>query len=180
MIAIRPFHAMRLAVFTLSLAAFVTCTQAAPISGRIVGVIDGDTVDLLTESKQLVRVRLAGIDAPERRQPFGSAAKKVLSGFVFSKPATLEGGKKDRYGRLVAKVVVGGQDANLRLVRLGYAWHYKKYQSEQTPEDRRLYDAAQAAAMYQRAGLWKDLAPVAPWDFRASRRRTSSKLPVSE
>lgn len=170
---IRPLQWFRIALLGLWLALIAAGSQAESPSGRIVGVIDGDTVDLLTESKQLVRVRLAGIDAPERGQPFGSAAKKVLSDLVFSKQAVLEGDKKDRYGRFVAKVVVGGQDANLRLVRLGYAWHYTKYQSEQTGEDRRLYDAAQGAAMSERLGLWKDPQPVAPWDFRASRRGSS-------
>lgn len=172
--AIRPLQSSRIVLLGLWLALIAAGSQAESLSGRIVGVIDGDTVDLLTESKQLVRVRLAGIDAPERGQPFGSAAKKVLSDLVFSKPALLDGDKKDRYGRLVAKVVVGGQDANLQLVRLGYAWHYKRYEAEQIPEDRRLYEAAQGAAMHRRAGLWKDPAPVAPWDFRASRRRTST------
>lgn len=175
MTPIRHLLAPRVTALMLLLAVVAATSQAAELSGRIVGVIDGDTVDLLTESKQLVRVRLAGIDAPERRQPFGSAAKKVLSDLVFSKHAQLEGEKKDRYGRLVAKVLVGGQDANLRLVRLGYAWHYTKYQSEQTAEDRRLYDAAQGAAMSERLGLWKDPQPVAPWDFRASRRGNSRK-----
>jgi micrococcal nuclease len=173
--AIRLLQSSRIALLGLWLAVIAPASQAESLSGRIVGVIDGDTVDLLTESKQLVRVRLAGIDAPERRQPFGSVAKKVLSELVFSKTALLEGEKKDRYGRLVAKVIVGGQDANLRLVRLGYAWHFEKYQSEQTAEDRRLYDAAQGAAMKERLGLWRDPEPVAPWDFRASRRGNSKK-----
>jgi endonuclease YncB( thermonuclease family) len=175
MTGVRALHALRIGMLVLWLAAAVAASQAGGLSGRIVGVVDGDTVDLLTDSKQLIRVRLAGIDAPERRQPFGSVAKKVLSELVFSKPALLEGEKKDRYGRLIAKVIVGGQDANLRLVRLGYAWHFKKYQKEQSAEDRRLYDAAQAAAMKDRVGLWADPEPVAPWDFRASRRGDSSK-----
>lgn len=173
--AIRPLQSFRIALLGLWLALIATGSQAESLAGRIVGVIDGDTVDVLTGSKQLVRVRLAGIDAPERRQPFGSAAKKVLSDLVYSKQALLHGDKKDRYGRLVAKVVVGGQDANLRLVRLGYAWHFKAYQSEQTADDRRLYNAAQGAAMEDRLGLWKDPDPVAPWDFRASQRGNPQK-----
>lgn len=166
---------LHVALLALWLATAVAIAQAQELYGRIVGVIDGDTVDLLTDSKQRVRVRLAGIDAPERRQPFGSAAKKVLSDLVFSKQVLLEGSKKDRYGRLVAKVIVGGQDANLRLVRLGYAWHYKRYEAEQIPEDRRLYEAAHGAAMRERLGLWRDGEPIAPWEYRASRRGNSRK-----
>jgi endonuclease YncB( thermonuclease family) len=111
---------LRLALLTLWLAA-AGAAHALELNGRIVGVIDGDTVDLLTRSKRLVRVRLAGIDAPERGQPFGAASKKVLSDLVFAKQASLQGEKKDRYGRLVAKVMVNGRDANLVLVRLGVA-----------------------------------------------------------
>ena len=166
---------LQLALLALWLVTAGAVVWAQELSGRIVGVIDGDTVDLLTDSKQRVRVRLVGIDAPERRQPFGSVAKKVLSDLVFSKQVLLEGKKTDRYGRLVAKVIVGGQDANLRLVRLGYAWHYKRYQSEQTGEDRHLYAAAQGAAMKERLGLWRDPEPIAPWDFRASRPGNSRK-----
>lgn len=173
--AIRLLQSSRIALLGLWLAVIASGSQAESLSGRIVGVIDGDTVDLLTESKQLVRVRLAGIDAPERGQPFGSAAKKILSDLVFSKEALMDGDKKDRYGRLVAKVVVDGQDANLRLLSLGYAWHYKRYQSEQTGEDRDLYAAAQGAAMKERLGLWRDPEPIAPWDFRASRPGNSRK-----
>lgn len=172
---IYPLATYRIALVGLWLALIAAGSQAESLSGRIVGVIDGDTVDLLTESKQLVRVRLAGIDAPERGQPFGSAAKKTLSDLVFSKQALLDGDKTDRYGRMVAKVVVGGQDTNLRMVRLGYAWHYKRYESEQTDEDRRLYDEAEGAATKERLGLWREPEPVAPWDFRASRRSSSRK-----
>jgi endonuclease YncB( thermonuclease family) len=135
MTGVRALHEFCLGILVLWLAAGVTATQATGLSGRVVGVVDGDTVDLLTDSKQLIRVRLAGIDAPERRQPFGSVAKNVLSELVFSQQAALEGERKDRYGPLVAKVIVGGQDANLRLVRLGYAWHFKRYQTEQSGED---------------------------------------------
>jgi len=144
--------------------------QSFEHAGRIVGVIDGDTVDLLTDNKKLIRARLAGIDAPERRQPFGAAAKKVLSDLVFSKQATLTGSKTDRYGRLVAKVLVQGQDANLALVRMGYAWHYKQYAAEQSSSDRLRYAAAQEAAVRERSGLWSDPSPVPPWEYRSHRR----------
>jgi endonuclease YncB( thermonuclease family) len=154
----------------------VAAAQAAAfeLHGRIVGVVDGDTVDLLTDSKQLVRARLAGIDAPERAQPFGAVAKKALSDLVFSKRATLTGSKRDRYGRVVAKVSVDGRDVNLAMVRMGYAWHYKKYQAEQKLSDRAIYSEAQDAAARTRSGLWSHQQPVAPWDFRSIRRNKNN------
>ena len=154
--------------------------SASELAGRIVGVVDGDTVDLLTDDKQVVRIRLAGIDAPERKQPFGSVAKKALSALVFAKRASLRGSKQDRYGRLIAKVLVDGRDANLTMVSLGYAWHYKRHESEQDARDRTLYSAAQESAMRERRGLWRDPKPIAPWEFRAARRaevKSNSRLP---
>lgn len=137
-------------------------------TGRIVGVIDGDTVDLLTEDKVLIRVRLSGIDAPEKKQAFGNVAKQSLSNLSFNRAALVTGEKKDRYGRLIGKIIVSGADVNLRMVQLGYAWHYRKYQREQSPDDRLRYAQAELAARGQRVGLWVDKEQVAPWDFRAS------------
>lgn len=138
--------------------------------GRIVGVMDGDTVDLLTESKELVRVRLSGIDAPEKKQAFGNVAKKALSDLTFNRRVVVSGHKHDRWGRLVGKVIVSGIDANLQMVKRGFAWHYKKYQKEQPPDDRQTYAAAELVAKAKRLGLWADKDPVPPWEFRASKR----------
>lgn len=146
---------------------------AFDVTGRVVGVVDGDTLDVLSDTKELYRARLAGIDAPERGQPFGAVSKKVLSDLVFSKRVTLRGRKTDRYKRLVAKVIVGGSDANLAMVRLGYAWHYKRYESEQSPADRAEYSYAQEAAKRHRRGLWKDPQPLPPWEYRDLRRNRS-------
>jgi endonuclease YncB( thermonuclease family) len=143
---------------------------AAEYAGRIVGVIDGDTVELLTSTRELHRVRLSGIDAPESRQPFGQVAKQALSSLVFNRQVLVSTEKKDRNGRLVGKVLVAGQDANLQMVRRGYAWHFKRYEREQSPEDRRRYSAAEQEARAAHRGLWSDVRPVAPWDFRARRR----------
>lgn len=153
---------------------------AADYAGRIVGVLDGDTVDLLSPSKEVYRIRLAGIDAPERGQPFGAAAKRALSDLVFNRQVIVSATKHDRYGRLVGKVSVAGSDANLKMVSNGLAWHYKKYEREQSPEDRERYATAEVAARLGRQGLWADRHPVAPWDFRENRRKgvSAGTLPI--
>lgn len=139
---------------------------ATELLGQVVGVVNGDTIDVLTDSKQLVRVRLSGIDAPEKRQTFGQVAKRALSDLIFHRVVTVEWHKKDRYGRVPGKVLAGGQDANLKMVRQGMAWHYKKYQNEQLPADRLSYARAEGAARLERIGLWIDKEPTAPWEFR--------------
>ena len=138
--------------------------------GRIVGVMDGDTVDLLTDSKELIRVRLSGIDAPEKKQPFGNVAKQALSDLTFDRRVVIKGYKRDRWGRLIGKVTASGVDANLQMVKRGLAWHYKKYQKEQPLEDRQIYAEAELAAKAKRLGLWSENEPVSPWDFRANKR----------
>lgn len=143
---------------------------ALELQGRIIGVLDGDTVDLLTQGKELVRVRLSGIDAPEKRQAFGNAAKKALSDLAFDRQVRVDGGKRDRYGRFIGKILLNGTDVNLQMVNRGYAWHYVKYEKEQMLEDRLIYRAAEALAKSRRLGLWDDKDPVAPWEFRAARK----------
>jgi len=115
------------------------------------------------------KVRLAGIDAPEKAQDFGQRAKQNLAIMAFGRPATVEAGKVDRYGRLVGKVLVAGTDINLRQVDAGMAWHYRAYEREQAPEDRLAYAAAEKAAKAWKRGLWSVPGPVPPWDFRRQR-----------
>lgn len=152
-------------VFILGLVLF-SVAAAKGETYRVVGVSDGDTLTALDESKRQIKVRLAGIDAPERGQDFSNRAKQNLSRMVFGKQVTLEGGKIDRYGRLVAKVVVGGVDANLEQIKAGLAWHFKRYANEQTLKDRREYAAAEVEARKAKRGIWSIASPVAPWDFR--------------
>lgn len=144
--------------------------SAAELVGRVVGVSDGDTVTVLDGLKMQHKVRLAGIDAPEKGQPFGTASKARLSSLVFGKQVIVEWTKTDRYGRLVGKVVVGKVDANLAQVRDGYAWHFKDYQREQSPADWAAYAKGEFAARHAGRGLWADKAPEAPWLYRADRR----------
>jgi len=154
----------------LLLAVVALPIRAAEMTGRVVGIIDGDTIDVLMPGFQMVRVRLAGIDAPERGQAFGMAAKAALSELVFARQVVVQWKKRDRYERLVGRVVVSGADANLAMVTRGMAWHCVRFEAEQEREDRAAYAQAERQARLQRRGLWGDPKPVAPWDYRKTRK----------
>lgn len=140
------------------------------LSGRVVGVTDGDTVTVLVNEQDQYKIRVSGIDAPEKKQAFGQKAKEKMSGLVFGKDVVVEWNKRDRYGRTIGVVLVDGQDAGLELIRSGLAWHYKQYQREQSPADRERYGAAEEAARAERIGLWSDAEPTPPWEWRHRRR----------
>ena len=93
-----------------------------------------------------------------------------MSDLVFDKPVTVEWNKRDRYQRIVGKVIVANQDAGLALVTSGLAWHYQKYEKEQASVDRERYAAAEESAKLKRVGLWGDAEPVPPWEWRAEKR----------
>lgn len=139
---------------------------SAELAGKVVGVLDGDTIDVLTPAKELVRVRLAGIDAPEKKQAFGNTAKQKLSDLAFSRNVVVDWQKRDRYGRIVGKVLIAGIDVDLEMVKAGLAWHYRKYMKEQPMADRLSYMQAETVARERRLGLWSDSMPVPPWEFR--------------
>ena len=143
--------------------------ESGNCSGRVVGVSDGDTVTILTSANQTVKVRLAGIDAPERSQAFGMTAKQNLSNLVFGKQVSCESTKRDRYGRMIGKLSIGGMDVNLEMVRNCSAWHYKDYASEQSASDRAAYAGAQVSAQNRQCGLWADGYAVNPADYRRDR-----------
>ena len=154
---------MRLLLATLLLA---TSLHAAEYTAKVVGVADGDTIVVLDSSKTQHKVRLAGIDAPERAQVFGNRSKQSLSDLVYMKDVTIETNKIDRYGREIGKVIHNGDDVCLEQVNRGMAWWYRDYRYEQSPEDRVLYEAVEDAAKAARVGLWHDKEPVAPWEWR--------------
>lgn len=150
----------------LAVALIAGDASADTLSGRVVRVVDGDTLVLLLASQQQERVRLAGIDCPERGQPFGRQAKARLTDLAAGRSVTVDWHKRDRYGRIVGKVLDGGQDLNLALVRDGMCWWYRKYADEQAPRDQRLYREAEETARAARRGLWRDKNPVPPWEWR--------------
>jgi endonuclease YncB( thermonuclease family) len=145
---------------------FATPTAAIEFVGKVVGVTDGDTLTVLTAQRQQHRVRLSGIDAPERRQAFGQVSKQHLSDLAYDKTVSVVFHKRDRYQRILGKVLVNGADAGLDQIETGMAWHYKRYEREQSPEDRLAYARAEEMARAERRGLWRDPRSVPPWEFR--------------
>jgi len=148
---------------------------AARLEGRVVGVADGDTITVLDAGKKQHRVRLAGIDAPEKGQAFGSRSRENLSRMVAGKEVTADCHKTDRYSRQICKVWVQPADCptcpktldvGLAQITVGLAWHYKAYEKEQSEEDRHRYADAENEARARRVGLWPDGKPTPPWEWR--------------
>ncbi len=152
------------------LAAFLLL--AAPIAfadtltGKVIKVADGDSITVLDNTNTQHRIRLQGIDAPERKQAFGNASRKHLATLVAGKVVTVKWDKRDRYRRIVGFVIVDGQDVNLAQVKAGMAWFYRYYQRELSAEDRRLYADVENKARYERLGLWRENNPNPPWEHR--------------
>lgn len=136
----------------------------------MVGVIDGDTVDILDDSQKKWRIRLAGIDAPERKQPFGNASRQHLADGIFQQSVTVGWTKLDRYGRIIGTIMLGGADVNLAQISAGMAWVYRKYLNELPIGTRDAYLSAESDAQSARRGLWREPSPVPPWDWRKPRR----------
>ena len=147
--------------------------SAAVIEGRVVAVADGDTVTVLDARKRQHKVRLTGIDAPEKRQPFGEASRQHLAGLVFGRAVEARCPKRDRYGRWLCKLRVDGRDANFAQLAAGMAWHYKAYGKDQGLFDFTGYALIELEARYRRRGLWADPRPQAPWEFRRARREAA-------
>lgn len=126
----------------------------------VVAIADGDTLTVLCNKHEQVKIRLAEIDAPEKRQPFGMRSKQSLSQLCYRAKAEVTPQTRDRYGRAVARVKCNGVDVNVEQVRRGMAWVYDQY-----VRDRSLY-ALQDAAKANRVGLWADESPTPPWEWR--------------
>ena len=129
----------------------------------VVAITDGDTLKARCGEPgayEQVTVRLAEIDAPEKRQPFGEASRQSLASLCFQKSAAITPTTKDRYGRTVARVACAGQDASAHQAGTGMAWAFTRYLTD--PEIKRLETAARTA----RLGLWRDDQQTAPWDWR--------------
>lgn len=139
-------------------------------AGTVVGIADGDTLTLLDGSKTSHRIRLGGIDAPERTQAYGQRARQSLASLAQGRAAIVDCAKTDRYGRAVCRVVVDGVDVGLEQIRRGFAWHYLRYASEQPAAERNAYASAEQRARDERVGLWSYSAPTPPWDYRRQQK----------
>ena len=164
----------RYAALCFALLSVVMLPAAAEqFDAKVIGVADGDTSTVLFvdgQTKTPRRVRLSGIDAPEKAQAFGAVAREQLSQLAFGRVGRLDCRAADRYGRSLCVVRVDGVDVGMRMVELGLAWHYKRYASSQPREEAASYAVAESTARAAKAGLWRDLgtaaAPVPPWDWR--------------
>ena len=137
----------------------------ADINGKVVAVTDGDTIKVLDSNNVQYKVRLTGIDAPEKAQPFGNASRKNLASMVAGKDVHVESSKNDRYGRVLGKVWVQPSDcpscgktlnANHAQILSGMAWWYRYYAKDQSPEDRGRYESAEDEAKKRKLGLWSE------------------------
>ena len=133
-------------------------------------VADGDTVTVLDADNKKNKIRLTGIDAPEKRQAYGNESTESLMNLVFLKNVTVQSSGTDRYKRELGKVLLNGLDVNLEQIKRGFAWHYKHYQRDQPPEDRVSYSDAEIEARQRRTGLWRGDSPIPPWEYRRSKR----------
>lgn len=142
------------------------------MSGKVVAVVDGDTLHVLTESG-ITKVRLADIDCPEKSQPFGHRAKMFASRLVFGRWVTVQFQEHDRYGRIIGTVTLpNGTSLNHELVKNGYGWHFDKYSKDP------IISKLQREAKARRLGLWSMENPVPPWEFRSRARATrEAKVP---
>ena len=149
------------------------CSVRADFTAKVQRVVDGDTIHVKDEAGKKFKVRLTGIDAPEQNQPYGLASTYHLRGLLLNKFVLLESKPKkgkpysvDRYKRVLAKIVLDGRDINLSQVLSGYAWHFKRYQNQQSRSDREIYSKAELYAEENELGLWGEKNPIAPWKWR--------------
>lgn len=155
---------MRLISAAIVLLALTATLHADEIRGKVVGIADGDTITVLDAAKVQHKIRLEGIDAPEKGQAFGTKSKVKMSETVGEKDVVVRWSKKDRYGRILGDVYLGDRHINLEMVQDGLAWHFKRYSSAKELAE------AEDEARKTKKGLWVDKEPVPPWDYRKAGR----------
>jgi endonuclease YncB( thermonuclease family) len=139
---------------------FFILSLSDSFTGKVVRVLDGDTIEVLTDKKERIRIRLEGIDCPESGQPFSNKATKLTKELVAGKTVTVVKSGEDRYGRILGFVFVGDVNVNKELLKNGLAWHYKYFNKDE--ELARL----ETQARLKKIGIWSETNPLAPWDFR--------------
>lgn len=136
-------------------------------AARVIKVADGDTVTAVTEDDQTFKIRLFGIDAPEKKQTYGPKSQKALSGMINRKEVDIEIVAGDKYGRSVGIIYLGNKTINEEMVKKGHAWVYRRYCAKS--ECRKWIDLEEKARM-DRKGLWNASDPVPPWEFRHAKK----------
>lgn len=145
-------------------------TLTCNLQGKVIRVVDGDSVTVLDKQNEQHKIRLAGIDTPERKQPYGKVARQFLAKHIYKQQVCVGWYKRDKYQRLVGVIRIEDEEINLKLVKAGLAWHYKQYENEQSKSDRVLYAKAHEKAEASEVGLWRDSRPIAPWLWRRGAR----------
>ena len=154
-------------VLTLLIPSYV---YADNIEGKVIRIIDGDTIDVIntvanaSASNKPVRVRFSNIDAPEKKQAYGSWSAKQLRALLTSDHVNIEYRGTDKYGRILGTVYVNGINLNREMVRAGAAWVYTRYNTDYDLPD------IQEQARKARRGLWVDADPVEPWVWRQKQK----------
>lgn len=142
----------------------LNAAQAQAQQYRVIGVMDGDTVKVLSNDRQQIKCRLHGVDAPEKNQAYGQRSKDSLSEMVFQKLVDVAVVDRDQYGRSICRISLNGVDINKVQLQRGMVWHYSRYSKDAS------YAQAEAAARQQRLGLWADANPTPPWAFRRNEK----------
>jgi endonuclease YncB( thermonuclease family) len=132
------------------------------INGKVVKITDGDTLTILTDINEQIKIRLHGIDAPEKKQAFGEASRKNLADLCANKTAIIEDKGQDRYKRTLGIVYCDSVNANEKQVQDGYAWAYTQYSKD--------YIKYEKEAKEAKKGLWQDKSPIAPYNYRKSKK----------
>ena len=143
---------------------------AEELTGKVIKVSDGDTITVLDSNNQKYKIRLQGIDAPETQQAFGETSRQSLASLVYDKEVIILWDKRDKYARILGKVIVDGKDANYEQLKKGLAWYYKQYENDLSDEDKERYSEAEAWARNYTEGLWTDSKSIPPWEFRHKRK----------
>lgn len=157
---------MKKHIFSSLILLFSIYANADELTGRVVDVASGDSITITDASNTEFKVRLSGIDAPEKQQPFGMESKKSLTDLIYAKEVTVSWIKRDYHKRVVGKVLFNKTDINLEQVKRGMAWVFKHFLDDPYSQDQSDYVDAQEEAEKRRLGLWSKTDPIPPWEFR--------------
>ncbi|MBI5923268.1 MAG: thermonuclease family protein [Betaproteobacteria bacterium] len=175
----------RIGVLVCLLVFSAATPQAATLQATVVRVIDGDTVTVADGRRRKIKIRLSGIDAPEKQQTFGRQASENLKLLVLGKTVSVVWDKRDAYGRVVGKLLAASsacsncspaEDVGLAQISAGYAWWYRSESRDQTHEDKARYAFAENAARIRHLGLWAVARPEPPWEWRHRQEGQSSSV----